>query len=75
MCLIPQERIQQRTIDDIGVVPIPQIQEHITDVLQVFSLERTHNDATGTTFQCISSTKQIEVSLDLVVLSFSCPVR
>ena len=31
----PQERVQQRTVEQIGDVPVPQIQEQIEEVVRV----------------------------------------
>ena len=36
----PQERVQQRTVEQIGNVPVPQIQEQIEEVVVVIPKER-----------------------------------
>ena len=38
--LFPQERVQQRTVEQIGHVPVPQVVEEIVEVVQIIPQER-----------------------------------
>ena len=43
VCLIPQERVQQRTMEQIVYVPVPQVVEETAKVVQIIprSVSRT----------------------------------
>ena len=38
--LIPQERVQQRTVEQIVHIPVPQVVEEIAEVVQIIPQER-----------------------------------